>query len=318
MYPRLLVRLEELARGAAGPSAVVARPPVGRRSGGGQGHLRGLLAAGPRRPGTGSAGRGGEHAVDGVAQRSPGTTPRAGQVLRVNGPLVEVTGLAGVAMFDVVDVGREPPAGRGRRHPRDVATVQAYEYTGGLAPERPARSRGAPLSAPLGPHLLGGIFDGLLRPLSGAGVWLGLTTASSAPGSRQFAFAPSLTAGAVVARAPRCGHRGRRRPVPTAYWCRPASADQSSRCGPLARARRTGSSRPWPAPRSASPSSWPVRVPRPCPPAPERRSAAAHRPARRRHALPDHPWAAAPRCPAASEPARPCCSSRSPSGPMPT
>ena len=44
-----------------------------------------------------------------------------------------------------------------------VATVQAYEYTGGLAVGDPANALGRPLSARLGPHLLGGVFDGLLR-----------------------------------------------------------------------------------------------------------------------------------------------------------
>jgi V/A-type H+-transporting ATPase subunit A len=51
-------------------------------------------------------------------------------------------------------------------------TVQAYEYTGGLRPGDPAVSLGEPLSVPLGPGLLGGIFDGLLRPLVGAPTWL--------------------------------------------------------------------------------------------------------------------------------------------------
>ena len=65
--------------------------------------------------------------MDGVAQRSADTTPRAGQVVRVNGPLVEVTGLAGVAMFDVIDVGRDHIPGEVVAIRHDVATVQAYE-----------------------------------------------------------------------------------------------------------------------------------------------------------------------------------------------
>lgn len=53
-----------------------------------------------------------------------------------------------------------------------VVTAQAYEYTGGLAPGHRARPQGGPLSARLGPGLLGRIFDGLLRPLSGSEDWL--------------------------------------------------------------------------------------------------------------------------------------------------
>ena len=91
--------------------------------------------------------------------------PAAARVARVNGPLVEVTGLAGAAMYDVVELGEHRLPGEIVAIRGDVATVQAYEYTGGLAPGHPAWSRGEPLSARLGPHLLGGIFDGLLRPL---------------------------------------------------------------------------------------------------------------------------------------------------------
>jgi V/A-type H+-transporting ATPase subunit A len=80
----------------------------------------------------------------------------------------------------------------------DLTTVQAYDYTGGLAPGHPVRSRAEPLSALLGPHLLGGIFDGLLRPLAGAPAWLepGVTTVPAV--DREFSFSPAVTDGMVV------------------------------------------------------------------------------------------------------------------------
>jgi V/A-type H+-transporting ATPase subunit A len=53
-----------------------------------------------------------------------------------------------------------------------LLTVQTYEYPGGLSPGDPAVLQGHPLSAQLGPGLLGGVFDGLLRPLSLAPTWL--------------------------------------------------------------------------------------------------------------------------------------------------
>ena len=83
-----------------------------------------------------------------------------------------MTGLASVAMSDVIELGERRLPGEAVAIRGDVTTVQAYDYTGGLAPGHPAWSRGEPLSALLGPHLLGGVFDGLLRPLAGAPAWL--------------------------------------------------------------------------------------------------------------------------------------------------
>ena len=96
----------------------------------------------------------------------------AGRVARVSGPLVEVRGLTGLAMSDIVEVGPARLPGEVVAISGDRATVQAYEYTGGLAPGDVAAGRGEPLSARLGPQLLGGVFDGLLRPLQEAGAWL--------------------------------------------------------------------------------------------------------------------------------------------------
>ncbi|WP_433346399.1 V-type ATP synthase subunit A [Microtetraspora malaysiensis] len=123
-----------------------------------------------------------------------------GTVTRVNGPLVEVDGLAGAAMFELVDLGPHRLPGevvslRGGR-----ATVQAYEYTGGLAPGHPAERRGAPLSALLGPHLLGGVFDGLLRPLNGAGLWLDPAAPRPVGADRSRRFTPLVEQRALTGR----------------------------------------------------------------------------------------------------------------------
>ena len=95
-----------------------------------------------------------------------------GVVCRVNGPLVEVTGLAGLAMAELVELGPHRLPAEVVALGGEYATTQAYEYTGGLAPGDPVRPVGRPLSARLGPGLTGGVFDGLLRPLAGAGDWL--------------------------------------------------------------------------------------------------------------------------------------------------
>jgi V/A-type H+/Na+-transporting ATPase subunit A len=90
-------------------------------------------------------------------------------IVRVNGPVVEVDGFEGVGMLELVEVGEQRLPGEvigldGRR-----AVVQVYEYTGGLEPGAVAAASGAPLSAELGPGLLGGVFDGMLRRLDDAG-----------------------------------------------------------------------------------------------------------------------------------------------------
>ncbi len=105
-----------------------------------------------------------------------GASPAGGRVRRVNGPLVEVEGLDTVRMLDVVEIGddaiRAETVALAANAAGRVATLQAYEYTGGLRVGDAARGTGLPLSAPLGPGLLGRVFDGLLRPLSQADVWL--------------------------------------------------------------------------------------------------------------------------------------------------
>jgi V/A-type H+-transporting ATPase subunit A len=115
-------------------------------------------------------------------------------VVRVNGPLVEVEGLVGVAMSEMVELGPLRLPGELVALADGVATVQAYDYSGGLAPGHVARPLGEPLSAWLGPGLLGGMFDGLLRPLLGADTWL-RPGAAVVPDARQWAFEPRVEVG---------------------------------------------------------------------------------------------------------------------------
>ncbi|HEU4543752.1 MAG TPA: V-type ATP synthase subunit A [Jiangellaceae bacterium] len=121
-----------------------------------------------------------------------------GVVGRVNGPLVEATGLAGAGMFEVVFVGPH-------RIPSEVVaiadgtvTLQAYEYTGGLRVGDTVRATGFPLSARLGPGLLGQVFDGLLRPLMSAPVWLS-PAERARRADRRWVFTPAVAVGQHVA-----------------------------------------------------------------------------------------------------------------------
>ena len=95
-----------------------------------------------------------------------------GRVSRVSGPLVEVEGLDRVAMLDMVELGPQRLPGEVVAIRSGRVTAQAHEYTGGLKVGDPAVALGYPLSARLGPGLLGRIFDGLLRPLTGQAEWL--------------------------------------------------------------------------------------------------------------------------------------------------
>jgi len=83
-----------------------------------------------------------------------------------------VEGLDDVAVEDVVEIGHAALAAEVVSVRRGLVTAQVYEYTGGLKVGEPAAGKGRPLSARLGPGLLGGVFDGLLRPLSGRPAWL--------------------------------------------------------------------------------------------------------------------------------------------------
>jgi len=123
----------------------------------------------------------------------------SGTITRVNGPLVEAEGLPKVAMYDVVELGPDRLPGEVVAVRGSVATVQAFEYTGGLAPGHGAYGRGERLSVPLGPWLLGGVFDGLLRPLSDAPTWLAPGGRSGTTAAARWAFRPLVTAGDVVA-----------------------------------------------------------------------------------------------------------------------
>ena len=88
-----------------------------------------------------------------------------GKVGRVVGPVVEASEVAGVEMLELVFVGDERLVGEVVRIRGDSAWIQVYEDTTSLRPGTPVYGRGEPLSVELGPGLIGGIFDGVERPL---------------------------------------------------------------------------------------------------------------------------------------------------------
>ncbi len=88
----------------------------------------------------------------------------SGKILGLSGPTVSVD-LKGLKMYERVYVGHAMLTGEVVRIDKDTAVVQVYEDTRGLAAGEPVKGVGMPLTVRLGPGLLGGMFDGLQRPL---------------------------------------------------------------------------------------------------------------------------------------------------------
>lgn len=88
-----------------------------------------------------------------------------GTILKVSGPLVVAEGMRDANMFDVVRVSEHRLIGEIIEMHGDKASIQVYEDTSGLGAGEPVASTGEPLSVELGPGLIGGIFDGIQRPL---------------------------------------------------------------------------------------------------------------------------------------------------------
>jgi len=88
-----------------------------------------------------------------------------GEIVWVSGPVVRAS-VAGVPrMMEQVDVGRDRLVGEVISISEGVATIQVYEDTSGVVPGEPVYGSGHPLSVELGPGLVGGIYDGIQRPL---------------------------------------------------------------------------------------------------------------------------------------------------------
>ncbi len=121
-------------------------------------------------------------------------------VVRVSGPVVEIAGMPHARLFDLVELGDRRLAAEVISLRADIAVVQAHEYTGGLAPGAVARLGDGPLSAELGPGLLGNVFDGMLRRLEPLGERLHPgARADTLDVGRRWPFRPAVRAGQRVA-----------------------------------------------------------------------------------------------------------------------
>lgn len=88
-----------------------------------------------------------------------------GNLIMVNGPVVQAEGMKDFKMREMVTVGEKKLIGEVISIDGDLGTIQVYEETEGLTIGEVVVSTGKPLSLKLGPGLLGGIFDGIERPL---------------------------------------------------------------------------------------------------------------------------------------------------------
>jgi V/A-type H+-transporting ATPase subunit A len=120
---------------------------------------------------------------------------RTGVVRDINGPIVTIE-LPGIRHGEQVKIGDLGLFGEVISLRGDRAVVQTYESTDGVRPGEPAVGLGWPLSVELGPGLMGGIFDGVQRPLekialqSGDYIRRGIDVAAL-DRSRQWAFEPN-------------------------------------------------------------------------------------------------------------------------------
>jgi V/A-type H+-transporting ATPase subunit A len=127
----------------------------------------------------------------------------AARIIRVAGAMAEAQPLGDAALYELVEVGEHRLLGEVIRLQDDIATIQVFEETSGLALHEPVRRTGSSLMTRLGPGLLGSILDGIGRPLTGladrSGDFMapGMTLPTLDPDAR-WSFTPSIEPGAKV------------------------------------------------------------------------------------------------------------------------
>jgi len=127
----------------------------------------------------------------------------AGRITEIAGWVIRARTDAPLALREVVLAGNLRLFGEVIALDHDSVTVQVYEETAGIGPGDPIFSTGESLSVELGPGLLGGIFDGLLRPLDALAIadgdFIGRgRRLPSLDRETLWTFAPSATIGSDV------------------------------------------------------------------------------------------------------------------------
>jgi len=203
----------------------------------------------------------------------------SGRIRAIAGAVITVQGLDGARLYDVVHVGREQLIGEIIRLNGTRATVQVYEDTTGLRADDPVEATGAALQVELGPGLLGGVFDGIQRPLPAIRRAYGDFIARGArvaqlDRTRRWPFRPlvqpgdRVQPGDVLGEVPEVPHLAHRILVPfplsgTVETIREGEFRLTDVIATLCPATGDGSETETPAMPLTLVQQWPVRQPRP-------------------------------------------------------
>jgi vacuolar-type H+-ATPase catalytic subunit A/Vma1 len=182
----------------------------------------------------------------------------------IGGPVLRARMTGPFSVYEAISVGPRKLLGEVIQLRGEELVAQVYEDTTGLEPGVEVTGSGRALSVSLGPGLLGGIFDGLLRPLTGTEDFQ-IQAGIAAPAVGRFRFTPSIEAGTDVApgaalgtvaaareqviRAPRGASSRSRRKASTRRtkrsprWWRPMADGTRSRCDTPGRCARRAPSR---------------------------------------------------------------------------
>ncbi len=128
---------------------------------------------------------------------------QAGEIIRISGPAVIAEGMAGSRVYELVTVGEMGLNGEIIRLDGDTAFIQVYEDTSGLMVGEPVVRTGNYLTVALGPGLLGGIFDGIQRPLAAVAARCGDMinrgiSVAALDSERKWSFEPTVKVGDQV------------------------------------------------------------------------------------------------------------------------
>ena len=116
----------------------------------------------------------------------------------IAGPVLRARCEAAFSLRESVSVGAHGLLGEVVRIDGDEILVQVYEDTTGLRPGTEVIGSGLPLAVQLGPALLGGMFDGLLRPLGGSEQAFVRAGSQRSEVSAEFELLPRTAIGSVI------------------------------------------------------------------------------------------------------------------------
>jgi V/A-type H+-transporting ATPase subunit A len=185
----------------------------------------------------------------------------------IAGPVLHAVKQGPFALREAVRVGPLALLGEVVRIEGDEIVVQVYEDTTGLRPGTQVQGDGQALSIHLGPGLLGHIFDGLLRPLSGSRSGWVQPGMRRAPG-QHLQFEPAVKPGDVLNGGEVIGHATSASGRPQACLAPPdargtvdtvVAAGEYAEDATVCVLRGTGGQ----ARELAMGHRWPVRLPRP-------------------------------------------------------